>query len=273
MEKDALTSKNALFWNELCGSWLAVQLGIKECNIESLKKFDDSYFELYPYLLKYVPVEKMRDAHVLEVGLGYGALGYKIAGAGTHYTGLDISPGPVGMMAHRMQMSGIHGLAIQGSMLACPVENDSQDFVVSIGCFHHTGNVQRCLDETWRVLKPGGEAILMVYNQFSYRQWLRWPMETLKSLMVTDRPKDSASISDAQRKAYDPNIAGQGAPETVFLSTCQLKAMMSRFSDVTITKENCRHVTWRGRTIMPRRVLLGTIGRLCGLDLYIHAKK
>ena len=83
----------------------------------------------------------------------------------------------------RMQLQGFGGRAIQGSALDMPFPDESLDFVFSIGCFHHTGNVQRCLDETYRVLRPGGTAVLMVYNKFSLRQWTRWPFFTFKELL------------------------------------------------------------------------------------------
>lgn len=268
-----LDKQNAEFWNDLCGSGFARHLGITDHSDASLKKFDDAYFELYPYLLKHVPIEVMHGKKVLDIGLGYGTLGQAIAAAGANYQGLDIAEGPVKMMQHRLRMQGLPGDAMQGSMLDCPFGDESMDFVVSIGCFHHTGDVQRCFDETWRVLKPGGTAYLMVYNQLSYRQWLRWPLQTFKSLFNQNNLPDSDDINDAQRKAYDADSTGQGAPETVFLSIKQLESMLSRFSSIKITKENCDHITFRGRVLIPRVVLLSTLGRLLGLDLYIQVRK
>src|SRR5262249_1904877 len=78
-----------------------------------------------------------------------------------------------------LRMCGRPGQAVQGSALDMPFPDGSFDLVVSIGCFHHTGNLQRSLDETFRVLAPGGSAFVMVYNKFSIRQWLQWPGETL----------------------------------------------------------------------------------------------
>lgn len=268
-----IDNQNREFWNELCGSSFARHLGISDHSLESLQIFDAAYFELYPYLLTHVPVHEMQGKHVLDIGLGYGTLGQAIADSGAIYKGLDIAEGPVNMMNHRLRMKDLQGEAVQGSMLNCPVDSETQDCVVSIGCFHHTGDIQRCFDETWRVLKPGGHAYLMVYNQFSYRQWLRWPLATLKALFSVNKAPDSAVINDSQRKAYDADGTGKGAPETVFVSTGQLKEMLSRFSEITITKENCDHITFRGRVLFPRNALLSTLGRAFGLDLYIHVRK
>src|SRR5579872_4022366 len=155
-----IDQKNSDFWNELCGNSFAQSLGIKDRSLESLKIFDDAYFSYYPYLLKHVPVDTMKGKKVLEVGLGYGTLGMKMARSGADYIGLDIAQKPVDMMNHRMKLYNLGGKAIQGSILDCPLKDNSLDCVVSIGCYHHTGNLQRCFDETFRVLKPGGSAFL-----------------------------------------------------------------------------------------------------------------
>lgn len=273
MNQAEVNRRNAEFWDELCGSTFAQTLGIKDHSLESLKKFDDAYFEYYPYLLKHVPVETMKDKRVMEVGLGYGTLGMKIAQSCGDYIGLDIAPGPVSMMNHRLELYGLPGKAIQGSILECPLEDNSLDCVVSIGCYHHTGNIAQCINETYRVLKPGGWAYLMLYNQFSYRQWNRWPRETFKALMCDLKlSKDMSDINDDQRLAYDANTTGKGAPETVFTSIAQIKKMFDQFSLVKCTKENCdEFFTPLGR--LPRRAMLPILGKFLGLDIYIAAQK
>ena len=152
MNAPATDAANAVFWNELCGSSFARALGIKDHSIASLQRFDRAYLDLYPYLLQHVPVHTMRGQSVLEIGLGYGTLGQQIAAAGADYTGLDIAAGPVDDDEPPPADAGLPGKAMQGSMLECPLPDGSMDCVVSIGCFHHTGNLQRCIDETWRVL-------------------------------------------------------------------------------------------------------------------------
>src|ERR1700704_5998571 len=51
-DQEKVDRENAAFWNELCGSWIASQLGIMDSSPASLKKYDDWYMGLYPYLLK-----------------------------------------------------------------------------------------------------------------------------------------------------------------------------------------------------------------------------
>ena len=183
MDQLGVDQMNSEFWNELCGTGLAKSLGITDHTPESLKRFDDAYFAFYPYFLPIIDPARTAGKDVLEIGLGYGSLGQKLAEAGCRYHGLDIAANAARMTNLRLQMQGFQGRAVQGSAHAMPFPDESFDFVYSIGCFHHTGNVQRCFDETYRVLRPGGVAVMMVYNKFSFRQWTRWPWITFKDLL------------------------------------------------------------------------------------------
>ncbi len=269
-----IEKRNAEFWDELCGSSFAQYLGITDHGPESLRRFDQGYLDYYPYLLERVRIDGMKGKRVLEIGLGYGTLGQKIAEAGADYVGLDIARGPVRMMNHRLRMAGLGGVALQGSMLNCPLQEESCDAVVSIGCFHHTGDVKRCIRETHRVLKRGGRAFLMVYNQYSYRQWLRWPWATLGE-WFDERALSGGgrTITEAQKKAYDADSSGAGAPETVFLSVRRLRDMLADFSEVRFFKENCTDFQLKGVTFIPRKKLLATVGCSLGLDIYLEAVK
>ncbi len=274
MDQTAIDRQNAEFWNELCGTGLAQTLNIRDRSAESLRRFDDAYFAIYPYLLPdIIKPERLAGKAVLEIGLGYGSLSQRIAEAGADYQGLDLAAEAVRMVNHRLGVIGNQGRAVQGSALAMPFPAASFDFVISIGCFHHTGNVQRCFDEALRVLRPGGAAILMVYNKYSFRQWTHWPLATGKELLrAWGLLRGQAASIEAHRFAYDGNRAGQAAPETAFLSQRQLRAMLSRFEKVTTQLRNADPMS-RGPIYIDRLRLLSTVGRYMGLDVYVEAKK
>ena len=177
LHRDSRTLKqaNSAFWDELCGTRLARSIGVTDDSAESLARFDNWYFRLYPYLEHYIPFNRVDGKEVLEVGLGYGSVAHLLAKHGAHYRGLDIADGPVKIVNHRLKLLGSNGEALKGDILECPFGDESFDMVIAIGCFHHTGDIGRAIAETWRVLQRGGEAIVMVYNGYSYRRWLRWP--------------------------------------------------------------------------------------------------
>ena len=289
----AIDAANAEFWNELCGSNMAQEYGITDHSLASLERFDSVFFAYYPYLLPLVRPERMRGKSVLEIGLGYGSLGQKLAEF-ADYTGLDIAANPMKMMNTRLQMRGLSGKAVQGNALAMPFPDQSFDHVISIGCFHHTGNIQRCIDETYRVLKPNGSAIIMVYNKFSYRQWFKWPRSTCKAFFKEFfrlfSPHRGATEEAA---AADANSQGHAAPETSFLSKKDLKHALQRFHSLRFYKRNWGHIHIETGVKpflpLPRRVknklvsylpkhnfrhnVMPILAPLLGLDLYVEAQK
>jgi SAM-dependent methyltransferase len=268
-----LDEANARFWDELCGTGLAQAIGVTDRSPMSLRKFDDAYFGMYPYLLPTVRPDEMAGKAVLEIGLGYGSLSQKLAEAGADYTGMDIAEGPVRMVNDRLRMAGLPGRAVRGNALAMPFPDGSLDFVVSIGCFHHTGNVQKCLDETHRVLRPGGACVVMLYNKFSFRQWRRRPLATLRERFRDRFGGDRRLEADALRGEYDAHMDGTAAPEVTLHSIRELRRRFARFGRVEIRKQNCDPlVLVRGRYVARER-LLGTLGRWLGLDLYVRAVK
>jgi SAM-dependent methyltransferase len=269
----AIDAANSAFWDTLCGSWLAQSLGVTDSSPQSLKRFDDWYLGVYPYLNTHIPFAKMAGKRVLEVGLGYGTVAQLIAEAGADYCGMDIAQGPVDMANLRLKQKGLPGRALCGSILETSFEDASFDFVVSIGCLHHTGNLQRALDEVRRVLKPGGTAVIMVYNGLSYRRWVQARGATgAYWLWSTFGIGDPGAVGAADRGAYDADLAGNAAPETAFVSVGHLRRMCSKFSSFSAKLENIdQEKPFENR---PRSELLGSIWPgICGLDIYATVVK
>lgn len=269
-----IDARNSKFWDELCGSSLAQHLGVTDSSPASLAKFDDWYMRFYPYLDRHVPPAEMKGKKVLEVGLGYGTLSQRIAAAGADYRGLDIAAGPVHMVNHRLQQMGLGGKAVQGSMLECPFPDGEFDWVVAIGCFHHTGNLQRALDEAWRVLKPGGRAMVMVYYAYSYRRWA-YERNTTWRHFLTDKfgvARQAGDSSTRERAHYDASAAdGTAAPETAFTSGSEMRRMTEKWSSCKVHRENIGE-EWLFKK-WPRDRAIRTAGPWLGLDIYCELRK
>ena len=230
---ERIEAGNIAFWNELCGTHLATMLGIDDASPASLKKFDDWFFSFYPYVFDHVPLAEMRGQDVLEVGLGYGALSQKIAESGARFCGLDIAPGPVEMVRHRLLQAGLAGRAEQGSILTAPFADSSFDRIVTIGCLHHTGDMAAAVDECRRLLRPGGSLMLMVYYAYSYRRWVQARRETLYYLRdeILGYRGVAAAVGDRQKWDYDHNADGDVAPHTDFISVRSLRHLCRGFTN------------------------------------------
>jgi SAM-dependent methyltransferase len=275
MSDTAISEKNASFWNELCGTHLARSLGITDDSPASLKKFDDWYFAFYPYLFLHIPFEDMKGKDVLEIGLGYGTVSQRIAEAGGRYQGLDIAAGPVSMANLRMGHVGQGGGARQGSILEAPFADESFDFIVAIGCLHHTGDLKKAIVECRRLLRPGGKLIFMVYYAYSYRRFIQARRDTIRCLLseAIGRRGVVGLSAEAERAAYDANKDGEGAPHTDWISIRSLRSYCKDFSKFSGLLENIDNDAPFQKS-PPRRELLKTwYPRWMGLDLYATAVK
>jgi SAM-dependent methyltransferase len=270
----SVDEQNIAFWDELCGTSQARQLGVVDSSPKSLERFDDWYFELYPYLFDHVPLQQLADRDVLEVGLGYGSLSQKIAQSGVRYVGLDIAAGPVEMVRHRLRQLGLPGRAEQGSILAAPFPEASFDYIITIGCLHHTGDVRRAIAECSRLLRPGGSLLLMVYYAYSYRRWMQARRPTLNYLWkeISGYRGVCAPQTEREKWDYDHNSEGTVAPHTDFLSVKSLRYLCREFSEFRCQLRNISQeppFNKRSRSELLKTRWPG----LCGLEIYGTARK
>jgi SAM-dependent methyltransferase len=257
-----IDARNARFWDELCGSALARQVGVEDASAESLARFDAAYMASYPYLDGYVP-PSLEGAELLEIGLGYGTLSSLLISRGARYHGVDIAEGPVEMVRHRLRLAGrsedAEARVLQASALDLPFDTGRFDYVYTIGCLHHTGNTPRAVTEVHRVLRPGGTAVVMLYNAHSLRRLLK---VRLPDLLRRGRS------ADEQAAMYDTNAAGEAAPHVDYWTRGGVRGMFGAFASVEIDLRNFDNTRF-----VPRERLLGNIDRVLGLDLYITARK
>jgi SAM-dependent methyltransferase len=271
VEEQAVTDRqNAAFWSELCGSSFARHLGLTGAEPDALDRFDAAYFSLYPYLKGYADRHAIRGRDVLEIGLGYGTFGQYLVERGCTYRGLDVASAPVEMLRRRLAQLGRaeEYSAVVGSALQIPFADASFDYVFSIGCLHHTGDLPRAVGEVFRVLRPGGTAVLMLYNGHSLRQL--WTVNRMRLSSLGAR----GDARRAVRALYDSNSSGEAAPHTDFVSRRDVRRLLVDFENVEIRAENTSGLTFRRRTLLTRDRLLATpLPRWLGLDLYITASK
>jgi SAM-dependent methyltransferase len=260
-------AQNAAFWDELCGSGLALSLGITTVDRESLRRFDAAYMSMYPYLWRYLELDRVRGNQVLEIGLGYGTVGQLLAAAGAAYHGADIAPGPVEMMRERLRLEGLGGeeRIQQASALDLPYEDASFDRVYTIGCLHHTGDLTKSVSEVHRVLVPGGRAMVMLYNRRSLRQLTQRVRAFLSGKRGFER-------DEWLRGRYDANLAGTAAPHVDYTSPNEARRLFGAFATVEIDVQNFDGFEL-GPVTLRRDLFLGNLARVIGLDLYIVADK
>src|SRR5262249_12422535 len=127
--------------------------------------------------------------------------------------------------------------------------------------------------EVYRVLRPGGTAIVMLYHRHSLRRLAQIQVLYLRNWIRGRRRY--GTFDETLRAYYDTNARGEAAPHTDFVSRRQARrSVFARFAHVRIDTRNFdTYLFLRGWIVIRREWLLGTLARVLGTDLYIRATK
>jgi ubiquinone/menaquinone biosynthesis C-methylase UbiE len=107
---------------------------------------------------------------VLEIGCGIGMDSHRMARRGLRVTGIDLTEIAVETARSRFARDGLHGKFETGDAESLPFADGQFDYVYSFGVLHHVADTERAIGEVWRVLKPGGEARIMLYHRRSLNE-------------------------------------------------------------------------------------------------------
>jgi SAM-dependent methyltransferase len=167
----------------------------------------------------------------------------------------------------------LSGRAVQGSILKAPFPDESFDYVVSIGCLHHTGNIERAVGEVARILRPGGRLVMMVYYAYSFRMWRKRGARMIGEIVRDLFGRTNYSGDPDERASYDAADDGTPAPHTAFLSKRQVRRLGKRNGFVVekIGAENASSEPPFAK--YSREALLKTVGKIAGYDLYAVLRK
>jgi ubiquinone/menaquinone biosynthesis C-methylase UbiE len=112
-----------------------------------------------------IPFDEIKHKNVLEIGVGLGSHASLLAAQAQSYTGIDLTAYAVRMTTHRMKVFERKANIQQMDAEDMKFLDSTFDFVWSWGVIHHSSNTKKILQEIYRVLKPGGQAVIMVYNR------------------------------------------------------------------------------------------------------------
>jgi ubiquinone/menaquinone biosynthesis C-methylase UbiE len=142
-------------------------------------------YALEPYISQFAGFSAAGGLRVLEIGVGMGADYLEWLKAGAQATGVDFSSVSLEKARRRCQLAGYEPDLHLADAERLPFPDQSFDLVYSYGVMHHSPDTAACLREAWRVLRPGGRALIMVYHHPSMvglMLWLRYGIFRGKSL-------------------------------------------------------------------------------------------
>jgi len=250
--------------NDPCGSHY-----VKKAEVHSLDWYLEvesyRYNEYAPWMLETMEFSKHSGKKVLEIGAGMGTDLAQFAKQGALVTDYDLSAHHLALAQENFKLRGLTGKFFHGDAETLPFEDNSFDLVYSNGVIHHTPNTSQVIKEIFRVLKPQGKIIIMVYAENSLHYWAQLVYAYgIKKGWFADH-----SIGDIM--SHTVELTNKKARPLVKVYTAaKLKELFSIFSNINIIK---RQLTPAEVPSMMRWIGAEKLQKFIGWNLIIKAQK
>lgn len=143
----------------------------------------ETRYQLEPYIPEFAGFSNAQGLRMLEIGVGLGADHQRFAEAGAQLSGIDLTARAVEHTNRRLASFGLESSLAVGDAENLAFPDNSFDLVYSWGVLHHSPDTPRAISEVRRVLKPDGEARIMIYHKWSLvgiMLWLRYALLGMK---------------------------------------------------------------------------------------------
>jgi len=131
----------------------------------------DRYVSYAPWLPAAAGFDRFAGRRLLEIGCGMGTDLASFARGGAKVHAVDLTPRHLALARQRMITDGRPVRLVRSDGELLPFPDGTFDVVYSFGVLHHTPGTGTAIDEIWRVLKPGGHAVVALYHRNSAFYW------------------------------------------------------------------------------------------------------
>lgn len=282
--------------------WQANPCGVKFAEAEPGSRLFYELVEAHRYTKEWhIPAAadfaSARGLKVLEIGCGLGTDGAQFAEAGADYTGIDLTEAAVELARRRFELFNLPGTFRTADAENLDFADESFDLVYSHGVLHHTPETEKAIKEIYRVLRPEGRAVVMLYHRGSYNyrvnisvlrragaHLLKWGPGVKIVHRITGEPVESlrehAKLLKAEKESYlkpaeflSQNTDGAGNPLARVYSRKEARELFKGFSEVQLKTHflNKRWLPVIG-SLLPRALEVWLASRW-GWHLWIYAQK
>jgi glycosyltransferase involved in cell wall biosynthesis/ubiquinone/menaquinone biosynthesis C-methylase UbiE len=217
-----------------------------------------------PWMPDLMEFDRHAGESVLEIGAGIGTDLAQFAKNGAIVTDLELAKGHMALARENFEVRGLKGKFVCGDAENMPFGDASFDVVYGNGVIHHIPQTGQVVSEIFRVLKPGGKAIIMVYRENSLQYW-RIFFET----GLAQRMLESWSMGEIMSRTVELSTSGARPLVKVYTSR-QLRDLFKSFSDVNIYR---RQMVASEVPKWLRFVPLTQLEKLIGWNLIVKAVK
>ncbi|MBA57742.1 MAG: hypothetical protein CMQ40_01075 [Gammaproteobacteria bacterium] len=203
---------------------------------DQLSDLEDMFVKRQHLAAVEMPLADLAGKKVLDIGAGSGAHSCLFRKYGADIVAVDLTPERVLSTAKKLSLvADGQGIVYQADAEHLPFRESSFDIVYSNGVLHHSENTEKCLDEVYRVLRPGGQAIIMLYARHSAVFWLNIFLRGLLSLRFFYQ-------KEAHWVGYltegKPKFRGKRNPVTRIFSRGKVATLFSRFDEVSMRRSS-----------------------------------
>src|SRR5882762_1971235 len=188
------------------------------------------YTEYAPWMPEVMGFNDFAGARLLEVGCGMGTDLLQFARAGAKVTGTDLTPRSIEISRRHLTVYGESGDFAIVDCETLPFANESFDVVYSNGVLHHTPDTASAVREIHRVLRPNGEARVMLYHRGSFGYWGE---VIIRHGILGGELLRGNSPADIMSRHVEFN-AGGGSPLVKVYSRREARELFSMFSEVKV---------------------------------------
>jgi ubiquinone/menaquinone biosynthesis C-methylase UbiE len=182
-----------------------------------------------PWMPETMEFGEHADHDVLEIGGGMGTDLAQFAAHGATVTDLDLSAGHLKLAEENFRSRGLSGCFVHHDAEALPFDDHSFDLVYSNGVLHHTPNTASAVREIYRVLRPGGRTIVMVYAENSFHYW----RQLVWRLGVKERLLEHVSMGEIMSRSVERS-ANEARPLVKVYTRPRVRAVFKDFVGVEI---------------------------------------
>jgi SAM-dependent methyltransferase len=251
-------------------------------------------YALQPHILDVIARIDWRGKRVLEIGSGVGTDARTIIGKGALYTGINVDRGSTEVTSQALRVFSLSGSALQRDATRLDFPDGTFDVVYSFGVLHHIPAAGKAVAEIHRVLRPGGELLVMLYNRASINYVLEIMLLRKLVLHLLSLPGAIALLARMgfpRRKLerhrelagllgrmtddqwLSRNTDGPDNPHSMVYDTAQAAALLSVFHVRANEVRFFDHRHWGVLGRLLPRAIRDTLGRRWGWHRIVHAVK
>jgi len=131
------------------------------------KEIEEDRYKYQGHILDIIDEIDWQGRKVLEIGTGVGTDARIMIGKGADYTGINIDQGSVDLTRKALDVFSLAGKVERCDATSMKYEDESFDIVYSFGAMPCIPDLDKAVEEIYRVLKPGGVVLGLLYNKSS----------------------------------------------------------------------------------------------------------